>query len=283
VADLKVLGTILVVMEATGGLERRTAKALAAAGIQVAVVNPRQVRDFAKAAGALASTDALDARIIALFAERMRPTPRPQPDEATELLNQLVRRRRQLVDLTVAEGNRRAALDSDQKSSIDQHLEWLKAEVESTNKKIKAAVEAHPDLRRRYRLLRTAPGVGPVVAATLAAELPELGKLNRSQIANLVGVAPLNCDSGDYRGRRRVWGGRASVRRMLYMAAVVAAMRTRRNVPVRQLYERLIAKNKPPKVALTASMRKLLVILNAMVKSGTEWASRPPAPPAPTS
>lgn len=275
-AELKAVGTRLVVMEATGGLERQAAKTLAAAGISVAVVNPRQVRDFAKAAGALASTDAIDARIIALFGERMQPSPRPLPDEATEALGLLVTRRRQLVNMAVAEKNRRSALTAAERKSIDEHLKWLDTEVDTLSQKIKSAVEGNKVLRARYRILRTVPGVGPVVAATLIAELPELGTLNRSQIALLVGLAPLNADSGRFRGRRTIWGGRASARNILYMAAVVAATRSKRNAALRDLYARLIAKNKPPKTALTACMRKLLVTLNAMAKSGKRWEPRPP-------
>lgn len=272
--ELKAVGTRLAVMEATGGLERRVAKAICAAGIPVAVVNPRQVRDFAKAAGALASTDAIDARIIALFGERMRPSPRPLPNAATEALNLLVTRRRQLINMATAEKNRRAGLTADEETSVDQHLEWLGVEVEALNKQIRRAVEKHEGLRKRYRILRTMPGVGPVVAATLLAELPELGSLNRSQIALLVGVAPLNADSGTFRGRRKIWGGRASVRNILYMAAVVAATRSKRNLVLRDFYGRLLAKNKTPKVALAACMRKLLVTLNAMAKNEKRWEAR---------
>ena len=279
--ELKTAAVQLVVMEATGGLERRAAKALAAVGLPVAVVNPRQVRDFAKAAGALASTDAIDARIIALFGERMRPTPRPPLDPSTEALNDLVTRRRQLVNMGVAEKNRRAGLLTAERTSLDTHLEWLKGEVAAVNKKIKIAVEAHKDLLKRYRLLRTMPGVGPVVAATLLAELPELGSLNRTQIALLVGVAPLNSDSGKFQGHRKTWGGRASVRTILYMATLVGTLRTKRNLALYSLYARLIARNKPPKVALTACMRKMLVTLNAMARSGKRWEARPPPPPAP--
>lgn len=282
--ELKAAGAHLVVMEATGGLERQAAKALASVGVPVAVVNPRQVRDFAKAAGTLASTDAIDARVIALFAERMRPTPRPLPDAATERLNFLVTRRRQLVDMAVAEKNRRAALTPDERASVNEHLKWLDTEAQEVNKRIKAAVVADDKLRERYRVLRTMPGVGPVVAATLLAELPELGSLTRSQIALLAGVAPLNCDSGTFRGRRKIWGGRASVRTILYMAAVVATRRTKRYLALRHLYERLIAKEKKPKLALTACMRKMLVTLNAMAKSGKSWESRfPPLSPHPQS
>jgi transposase len=278
VGELKDAAVELVVMEATGGLERRATRALVAAGIPVAVSNPRQVRDFAKAAGVLASTDAIDARGIALFAERMRPTPRMPPSAETEQLNFLVRRRRQLIDMAVSEKNRRTALDPGDRDSVDKHLEWLETEVQSSNKRIKAAVEADATLRQRYRLLRSMPGVGPVVAATLLAEMPELGSLNRSQVSILAGLAPLNCDSGKFRGRRKVWGGRASVRTILYMAAVVATSRTKRNRAIRDLYERLIAKNKPPKLALTACMHKMLVILNAMARSGKRWEPRPPPP-----
>lgn len=279
-AELKAAQAHLVVMEATGGLERRAERALAALDVPVAVVNPLRVRNFARAAGVLASTDAIDARIIAEFGERMRPSPRPPPTAAVEQLSQLVSRRRQLVNFAVAEKNRRAG-PTDDTTSIDEHLKWLGTQIADVETKIQAAVEENADLRERYRILRSMPGVGPVVAATLLAELPELGALTRSQIAVLVGVAPLNCDSGEYRGRRKIWGGRAPVRNILYMAAVVAATRTKRNQVIQDLHQRLIAKNKTPKVALTACMHKLLVILNAMAKSKKRWEPRPPPPRTP--
>lgn len=278
VAELQGMHVGLVVMEATGGLELRATRALQEAKVGVAVVNPRRVRDFAKAAGALASTDSIDAEIIALFGERMRPAAQPLPDPAIEHLNRLLTRRRQLVDMATAEKNRKAGLLEQQCDSLDDHLGWLSKAIGLADKQILASVRADKKAYARYKLLRTVRGVGPVVASSLVAELPELGTLRRGQIALLVGVAPINSDSGLYRGRRHCWGGRASVRSILYMAALTAS---RHNPVIRSFHERLIAKGKEPKVALTACIRKLLVSLNAMIRDGKPWDPPSPHPASP--
>jgi transposase len=264
----------LVVLEATGGLEFGAAAALVAAGIPVAIVNPRQVRDFAKAMGQLAKTDALDAAVIAHFAEAVRPEPRPLPDEQTQQFEALVVRRRQLVDMRTAEINRlRGCRVASARTSLHQHLEWLRKQIEDLDKDIAQTLRQSPVWRAKENLLRTVPGVGRVVAATLLVELPELGTLDRKKIAALVGVAPLHHDSGTLRGKRSIWGGRASVRAVLYMAAIVAATH---HPQIRPFYERLLDAGKSKKTALIACMRKLLTILNAMARAGAGW--RAPTP-----
>jgi transposase len=262
----------LVVLEPTGGYELAVVSALAAAGLPVAVVNARQVRDFAKATGQLAKTDHLDAAMLSLFAERVRPEPRPLADEAQQALDALLTRRRQLVDMLTAERNRlgqtfgRAAKPV--KHSLKAHIAYLERELRMADAELGRAIRESPVWREQEDLLRSVPGVGRVVATTLLAQLPELGHLSRKQIAKLVGVAPMNRDSGTLRGRRLVFGGRASVRAVLYMGALVGAYK---NPVLRAYYQRLLAAGKPKKLALTACMRKLLIILNAMVKSGTRW------------
>jgi transposase len=259
----------LVVMEATGGFESVVAAALAGAGLGVAVVNPRQVRDFAKATGRLAKTDQLDAEVLAHFAEAVRPQVRPLPDEHTSELHSLVQRRRQLVDMMTSERNRRAATRSaSMKKNIEKHLKWLERQLGALDKDIGKRVRKSDLWREHDDLLQSVPGVGRVLSVTLLTSLPELGTLDRRSIAALVGVAPLNNDSGNQRGKRRIWGGRAEVRAVLYMAAVTG---TRFNSVLRNLYQRLVAAGKPKKVAIVACMRKLLTILNAMMKSRTRW------------
>jgi transposase len=265
------LAPACVVLEATGGLERGASAALAVAGLPVAVVNPRQVRDFAKATGRLAKTDALDAAVLAHFAEAVRPAVRPLPDAAAQALAELVTRRQQLVEMLTAERNRLGSLTGGRRERAQAHVAWLRQELADLEAELAEAIEASPAWRAREVLLRTAPGVGPVLARTLVAELPELGTLDRKRLAALVGVAPFNRDSGAFRGRRRVWGGRARVRAALYMGALVA---TRCNPLIRAFYRRLLAAGKPKKVALVACMHKLLTILNAMLRSQTAW--RPP-------
>jgi len=266
------LSPALVVLEATGGLEVPVTAALAAGGLPVAVVNPRQVRDFARALGKLAKTDRLDAQVLALFAERVRPVPRPLPDPQTQELNALLARRRQIVAMLVTEQNRLSIALPSVRPGIQEHVAWLEEQLEGLNKGIATLLRQSPLWREREDLLRGVPGIGPTVAATLLAELPELGTLNRRQIAALVGVAPLNRDSGTLRGKRTVWGGRATVRAALYMAALVA---TRFNPVIRAFYQRLLAAGKPKKVALTACMRKFLTILNAMIKHRSPWQPVP--------
>jgi transposase len=259
----------LVVLEATGGFEQTVAAALVAAAIPLAVVNPRQIRDFARATGQLAKTDALDAKAIARFAEAVRPEPRPVPDEQARALGELVTRRRQVIDMMTAERNRRRQLTSRRLvKSVDRLLAVLQKELSELDRELGESIRGTPAWRERDELLKSVPGVGDVVARTMIADLPELGRLDRKQIAALVGVAPLNRDSGKMRGKRTTWGGRAKVRCVLYMAALVAS---RRNPVLKAFYQRLLSAGKPKKLALTAVMRKLLTILNAMVRDNTRW------------
>ena len=258
----------VVVLEATGDHETLVATTLASTGLPVAVVNPRQVRQFARAVGQLAKTDALDAHVLARFAEVVRPAPRPLRDDAAQSLAGLVARRRQVVAMLVAEQQRLSAQPAALRTRVQEHIDWLREERDRLDGALQTQLRQSPVWRATEALLRSVPGVGPVVAATLVAELPELGQLNRKQIAALVGVAPLACESGTLRGRRIVWGGRAQVRAVLYMSVVVGR---RWNPVIRAFYERLRAAGKPAKVALTACMRKLLTILNAMVRQQTRW------------
>lgn len=258
----------LVVLEATGGLEVALAAALGAASLPVAVVNPRQVRDFARATGRLAKTDTLDAQVLALFAERVRPTPRPLPDAQAQALSALLARRRQVVEMLTAERDRLGRALPPVCPGIERHIAELERHLADLNRALEETVRQSPLWREKEDLLRSVPGVGPLLALTLLADVPEMGTLGRKQVAALVGVAPLNRDSGALRGRRRVWGGRAPVRAVLYMATLAA---TRYNPVIRAFYRRLCAAGKPKKVALTACMRKLLTILNAMLKHGTPW------------
>jgi len=259
----------LIVLEATGGMERAVTRALASAELPVVVVNPRQVRDFAKATGQLAKTDTIDAEVLARFAEAVRPALRALPDEMSLELRALIARRRQITEMIVAESNRLSAASKSVSKRIDAHIRWLEAELERADKDLDQSINQSPIWRENEDLLRSVPGIGPVISRTLLAELPELGKLNRKQIAALVGIAPLNRDSGSLRGRRTIWGGRASVRAVLYMAALVAS---RRNEVVRTFYRHLRNAGKAPKVALVACMRKLLTIINAMIKHKTRWS-----------
>jgi transposase len=268
VQRIRLMTPTLIVLEATGGYETPLVAALAAAGLPVVVANPRQVRDFAKAMGQLAKTDQLDAHLLALFAERVHPAPRPLPDAALQQLGALMTRRRQLLDMVTAERNRLEHAAAPIRREITRHMRWLERRVAAVDRDLDDTIQKSPVWRAKEDLLRTVPGIGPVVSRTLLADLPELGRLNRKQIAALVGVAPLARDSGTLRGRRLVWGGRAPVRAVLYMGALVAA---RRNTVIRAFYLRLIAAGKPKKVALTACMRKLLTILNAMMRTNTAW------------
>jgi transposase len=258
----------LVVLEATGGMEIPAASALAVLGVPVVVVNPRQVRDFAKSTGRLAKTDALDARVLAHFAEAVRPEPRPLPDEQARQLSALLSRRRQISEMLTAERNRLQSADSTVCRRLNVHIRWLERELSDIDNNLDEAIKASPLWRVKSDILKSVPGIGPVVSFTLLSELPELGQLNRKEIAALAGVAPLNRDSGTLAGRRTVWGGRARVRAALYMAALVAS---RYNPVIKDFYLRLCARGKPKKVALTACMRKLLLILNSMVKNKEKW------------
>jgi transposase len=268
VSRLGDLHPVLVVLEATGGYGRTLIASLAAASLPVAVVNPRQVRDFARSTGKLAKTDLLDARALAHFAEAVRPEPRDVPDEQARALTAMLERRRQLITMLVAEKNRLHVAAEQVKGGIEAHIRWLAEELEEIDRDLDGAIRDSPVWRERDELLQSVPGVGKVLSTTLLAELPELGTLTRHQVAALVGVAPLNRDSGALRGKRTVWGGRARVRAALYMGTLVA---TRCNPVIRQFYERLVSKGKAKKVALTACMRKLLTILNALLKGGTRW------------
>ena len=272
VAQLTGLAPTVIVLEATGGYEAPAAAALAAAGLPVAVVNPRQVRDFGRASGKLAKTDAISAAILAHFGDVMRPPVRPLPDAMTQELQHWLARRRQLVEMLTAEQNRLQVVPRIIRPKIQAHIGWLRRQLKSVERTLTEQIQCSPVWREQEQLLVSVPGVGPVLATTLLADVPELGHLNRKEIAALVGVAPLNRDSGTLRGQRTVWGGRAPVRAVLYMGALVAS---RLNPTIRIFYERLLAAGKPKKVALTACMRKLLTILNAMMKHRTTW--KPPA------
>ncbi len=261
-----------IVLEATGGYERPVSAALGAAGLPVAVVNPRQVRDFARATGRLAKTDEIDARVLALFGERIQPEIRPAPSKDQEVFSGLVARRRQLQKMKTAEQNRLGTTTSDAvRADIEEHLSFLEKRLAETERQIEMAVENSPLWREEKDLLCSVPGVGQKTAHVLMAELPELGEANRQEIAKLAGVAPLNCDSGQRRGRRSTWGGRASVRKALYMAHMAALSATRCNRKIRAFYDRLVDRGKAKKTALVACMRKLLVIINTMMKNGTQW------------
>ena len=261
-------GVALVMVEATGGLEIPLAVALDVAGIPVALVNPRQVRDFARSLGKLAKTDRLDAQVLAHFGAATRPVPRPLPDEQARELAALVARRRQVLQMHAAELQRRHRALHVVRHRIDRVLAVLEQEVQELDTELRDRLQASPLWREQEDLLQSVPGVGPALTFSLLANLPELGTLSSKQVAALVGVAPMNRDSGHWRGKRVVWGGRANVRAALYMPTVVAV---RWNPVLREFYQRLVEAGKPKKVALVASMRKLLVILNAMLKHRTLW------------
>jgi transposase len=271
VQRLKPLEPALIVLEATGALEGFLVAQLAAAGLPVVVVNPRQVRDFARATGQLAKTDRLDAVMLARFGEAVKPPPRSLPDAQTQQLDALCTRRRQILEMLTAERNRLAVAKQNVRHNIEAHIRWLKAQLKDVDRDVGRLIRSSPIWREKEQLLRSVPGVGPVLAATLLAELPELGQLTRKQIAALAGVAPFARDSGTLAGRRTIWGGRAKVRGPLYMAALVGA---RRNPVLRAFYESLRDRGKPAKVALTACMRKLLVTLNAMLRDQSAWRER---------
>jgi len=273
ISRVEALQPTLVLLEASGGLEIPLVAALANAHLPVVVVNPRQVRDFAKATGRLAKTDSLDAQVLAHFAEAVRPEPRPIPDAEARALASLLARRRQLVAMLVAEKNRLGKALPSVRSRIQTHIRWLERELEDTDDDLQTMLRQSPLWCEKENLLRSVPGVGPQLALSLLAYLPELGTLDRKRIAALVGVAPFNRDSGPFRGRRKVWGGRVRVRTALYMATLVAS---RHNPVIRAFYQRLLAAEKPKKVALTACMRKLLTILNAILKNSTPWQAAIP-------
>lgn len=268
VKEFRELGPTLIVLEATGGLEGPAAAALAANALPVSIVNPRMARDFARAIGKLAKTDAIDARALAELASKLRPAPRALKDKELEELCAVTTRRHQLITMLTAEKNRLSGAPEAIAKDIEAHIEWLKERLKQIDSDLQKTIRESPLWREKVDLLETVPGVGPVVSSTLLSSLPELGTLNRKQISALVGVAPLNRDSGKLRGRRSVWGGRAHVRAALYMATLVAS---RFNPVIRAFYQHLIAVGKAPKVALTACMRKLLTVLNAIIKQRKGW------------
>jgi len=259
----------LVILEASGGFERPVAAALAASGVALFVVNPRQARDFAKATGQLAKTDRLDAFVLAHFAQAIRPAPRAIPDAEAREFQEILARRRQIIQMMTAEKNRLGASTSKAVCGrIEAHIRWLEKELSRTDRDLDETIENSPTLKENEALLRSVPGVGPVLCRTLLAELPELGSLSPRELSALVGVAPLNRDSGTLRGRRTAWGGRARVREALYMGALIAS---RFNPAIKEFYERLVEAGKPKKVALVACMRKPLIILNALMRERTPW------------
>lgn len=269
VVRLQALPVARVVLEATGKVQAVAVATLAAAGLPVSVVNPRQVRDFARATGRLAKTDRLDAEVIAHFAEAVKPPVGQVPDAESERLSELLARRRQLVEMLTAEKNRLGSTrDAALRKGVRSHIQWLEKALSKLDEELSGMIRQSPPWQEKDELLRSVPGIGPVASCTLIAELPELGRLTRREIALLVGVAPINRDSALRRGQRTIWGGRAPVRCALYMAALVG---TQRNLVLRAHYHRLRAAGKPPKVALVACMRKLLMILNAMVRTGQTW------------
>jgi transposase len=263
----KGMSPVMVIFEATGGLELSLWHALTEAGIEAALINPRQIREFARAKGRLAKTDSIDAKIIAEYGQAFHPKPQPFPD--TQELKELITRRSQLVDMISAEKNRLKAAHREKiKQDIITNIEWLKSRLDGVDKDLGKTIKANPEWREKFELLESTPGVGPATAASLVANFPELGTLNRHQVAALAGVAPLNRDSGLMRGKRTVWGGRSRVRHALYMATIVAS---RHNPVISAFYNNLCAKGKAKKVALTACMRKLLTILNSILKYRVPW------------
>lgn len=272
VEKMKIVQPELIVFEATGGYERQAVKALSEAGFAVAVVNPTRVRRFAEALGILAKTDKIDAQVIAHFAAVVRPAANSRQTPLEERLAACVERRRQLLVEVVAEKNRLSTCPDCVLDGVKAHIAWLKEHIACLEADIRDCIAQQPEWRERADIVDSAPGVGPVTAFTLVAECPELGRLNRQKIAALIGVAPFNKDSGPKRGKRRIFGGRSGVRRVLYMATLSAV---KHNPVIRAFYESLLARGKEKKVALTACMRKLLVILNAMVKTGKAWQVSP--------
>ena len=273
VSKVNALEPVMVLLEATGGLELPLVVALATEALPVVVVNPRQVRDFARATGILAKTDSLDAAALAHFADAVRPEVRPLKDAETQVLASLVARRHQVIAMLVSEKNRLRTAINAVRPRVEAHIAWLEQELKDLDEGLRQTLRQSPLWREKDDLLRTVPGVGEQVSLTLLAYVPELGTLDRRQVAALVGVAPFNRDSGKLRGKRTVWGGRARVRALLYMGAVVASQY---NPVIRDFYQRLLAAGKPKKLALTACMRKLLVILNAMLKHRSPWQAPTP-------
>ncbi len=273
VARLSQLKPTLVVLESTGGYEKQAVKALVAARIPVAVANPRRVRDFARSTGQLAKTDKLDAQVLAKFADRVRPNPVHLSTEAEERLQGLLRRRQQLLDMRVAERNRLESIHPDLAEQVQRHIEWLEEEIRRLEEQMEELIEQESSLKQKAEIIRSVPGVGPVMTYTLLSEMPELGLLDRKQIAALAGVAPLNRDSGKRSRKRHIRGGRPVVRHVLYMATLSAIQH---NPVIQRVYHRLKEAGKERLVAVVACMRKLLVILNAMVRSMQPWQPQLP-------
>jgi transposase len=278
VERLQQLHPRLVVVESTGGLERPLLWAMDAAQVPFALINPQRAREFARSKGLLAKTDKIDAHLLALFGQAIQPAPTRLPSEQEQLLAALISRRRQLVDIRTAETNRLASAHPAVRPDMEEHLEELAARIKALDLQIGQSVAATPDFQHKNEILQSVPGIGRITAGILIASLPELGQVNRKEAAALVGVAPFNNDSGRHRGKRRIKGGRAEVRKNLYMATITA---TRFNPVIKEFYNRLLGKGKPTKVAIVACMRKLLTILNAMLSSDTSWNSRLPSPAKP--
>ena len=269
VLKLEELAPALIVMEATGGLELPAAGSIAGAGLSVAVVNPRQVRDFAKSINRLAKTDNIDAVVLAKFAKAVQPEARPIKDESTQLLTAIMARRQQITEMLTAEKNRLKVAHKQMRKHIEKHIKWLENQLKDVNDDLDGAIKTSPVWQDKDVLLRSVPGIGDVISATMLAALPELGKLNRKKISSLVGVCPFNRDSGKMKGKRSCFGGRGFVRSVLYMGAMSAA---KHNPVIKEFYTKLVKAGKPKKVALVACMRKLLTILNAMIKSNQKWS-----------
>jgi len=277
VEQLSPLSPERIILEATGGLEAPVVGALALAGLPVVMMNPRPVRDFAKATGKLAKTDRIDALVLARFGQTIKPPLRPLKDEQTQELDALITRRRQLVEIITAEKNRLGRASKKRvHRDIKAHITWLEKRLKDMNQDLENLIKNTPLWCEKDKIIRSVPGAGPVLSVTLLAQLPELGQLNRKEIAALAGVAPFNCDSGTYRGQRRIWGGRASVRCALYMSTLAAI---RFNPVINTFHQRLIQNGKKPKVAITACMRKLLTILNAMIRDRSPWMDYSPKTP----
>jgi transposase len=268
IRDLTAIEPQIVVLEATGGYETKVIAALAHAKLPVTLINPRQAREFAKATGKLAKTDRIDAQVLAHFAEAIRPQARSLPDEEQQELSSLMSRRMQIIEMIGMEQNRLNTANKRVKSPIRAHVKWLEKQLNQIDDELDKLIGNNPTLRHKVTIVKSAPGVGPVFSKALVCHLPELGNISNKQISALVGIAPFNCDSGKHQGRRKVWGGRRSIRAVLYMAALVAS---RHNPIIRSFYQRLLKAGKPKKLALVACMRKLLTILNSMIRKNQLW------------
>jgi transposase len=269
VSKLKSIQPKLIVMEATGGIEVPLREALDKAELAVSVINPRRIRDFGRAMGLLAKTDKLDAQVMAFFADKIQPPARAARDGDNQRIGALLVRRQQLSDMMIAEKNRiKQSNDKEIQKQMQEHIDWLQNQIEEIDKKLKSIIQGNPELLKKVELFKTFKGVGDILSSKIVAMLPELGILNQREIASLVGLAPINRDSGRMRGKRTIWGGRAMVRRAFYMPVLIAI---RFNPVIRDLYQRLVARGKLKKVAIVACMHKMLTILNAMAKNNTPF------------